>query len=210
MTTATKAKPISTAPRLKQLYKDKFAAELVKELKLKNVNQLPRLEKIVLNIGLGRAKDDKRAFEVALNTLRKISGQQPVETFAKQSIAAFKLREGNKIGLKVTLRDAHMYEFMDRLINVVLPRLRDFHGVSAKAFDKSGNYSIGLNDQSVFPELTFDETTFTHGLQAVFVIQSESVEHSRALLEKYGMPFEKPLGKSTLKPQDKPADKEGK
>ena len=114
-----------------------------------------RLEKIVLNVGLGKAKDDKKIMEVAKNTLRKITGQQPIETTAKLSIASFKLREGNKIGLKVTLRGDRMYEFADRLISVVLPRLRDFHGVSLKAFDKSGNYSLGLTDQSVFPELTF-------------------------------------------------------
>ncbi len=201
MATTTKSKPTTSSVRLKQLYNSTYAKELAKELGLKNISQVPKLEKIVLNIGLGRAKDDKRAFEVAQNTLRKITGQQPIETFAKQSIAGFKLREGNKIGLKVTLRDARMYEFMDRLINVVLPRLRDFHGLSPKAFDATGNYSIGLNDQSVFPELTFDETTTTHGLQAIFVIRTESALHSRALLEKFGMPFEKPV---------KVAAKEGK
>lgn len=189
--TAAKKAPVS-ASRLKQLYNSQFAAELIKELGLSNANEVPRLEKIVLNVGLGRQKDDKRAFEVAANTLRKISGQQPIDTIAKQSIAGFKLREGNKIGLKVTLRDERMYEFMDRLINVVLPRLRDFHGVNPKAFDKSGNYSIGLNDQSVFPELSFDETTYTHGLQAVFVIRSKDPEQSKTLLTKFGMPFEKP------------------
>jgi large subunit ribosomal protein L5 len=163
----------------------------MKELKLGNVHQIPRLEKIVLNVGLGRAKDDKKAMEVATNTLRKITGQQPVETVAKNSIAGFKLREGNKIGLKVTLRGEMMYEFMDRLITLVLPRLRDFHGVNPKAFDKQGNYSLGLTDQSVFPELTFEETTTAHGLQVVFVIKSHEPAHSRALLEKFGMPFEK-------------------
>jgi large subunit ribosomal protein L5 len=185
-------KTIQHAPsRLNELYRKQFVAELEKELGLKNINQVPKMEKIVVNIGLGRAKDDKKIMEVATNTLRKITGQQPVETTAKLSIAGFKLREGNKIGLKVTLRGDQMYEFMDRLINIVLPRLRDFHGVSAKAFDKSGNYSIGLVDQSVFPELTFEETTTTHGLQAVFVINAQEPAHSRALLEKFGMPFEK-------------------
>lgn len=188
---ATK-KPVTTSTvRLKHDYNDKYAAELVKELGLKNFMEAPKLEKIVLNIGLGRAKDDKKYIEVATNTLRKITGQQPVETVAKNSIAGFKLREGNKIGLKLTLRGDRMYEFMDRLINIVLPRLRDFHGVSATAFDKSGNYSLGLTDQSVFPELTFEETTTTHGLQAVFVIKCEEQAHARALLLKFGMPFEK-------------------
>lgn len=177
--------------RLKDLYNSTIAHELMKELELKNFHQVPRLEKIVVNVGLGRAKDDKKLIEIAANTLRKITGQQPVETVAKKSIASFKLREGNKIGLKVTLRGDRMYEFADRLINIVLPRLRDFHGVKAGAFDKSGNYSIGLTDQSVFPELTFEETTTVHGLQTVFVITAMSPEHSRALLTKLGMPFEK-------------------
>jgi large subunit ribosomal protein L5 len=144
-----------------------------------------------VNIGLGRAKDDKKVLEVATNTLRKITGQQPVETIAKNSIAGFKLREGNKIGLKVTLRGDKMYEFMDRVISLVLPRLRDFHGVSNKAFDKQGNYSLGFVDQSVFPELSFDETTTAHGLQVVFVIKSQEKAHAKALLEKFGMAFEK-------------------
>jgi large subunit ribosomal protein L5 len=195
-TQKTEKKPAATkAPaysaRLKSLYNSTYAAELQKELELKNPNQVPKLEKIVLNIGLGRAKDDKKYIEVATNTLRKITGQQPIETTARMSIANFKLREGNKIGLKVTLRGEQMYEFMDRLINIVMPRLRDFHGVSARSFDKSGNYSVGLSDQSVFPELTFDETTTVHGLQAVFVIKCEEQAHARALLEKFGMPFEK-------------------
>lgn len=177
--------------RLHTQYIEKSAPELMKELKLGNVHQIPRLEKIVLNVGLGRAKDDKKAMEVATNTLRKITGQQPVETIAKNSIAGFKLREGNKIGLKVTLRGERAYEFMDRLITLVLPRLRDFHGVNPRGFDKQGNYSLGLTDQSVFPELTFEETTTAHGLQVVFVINAHEPAHSRALLEKFGMPFEK-------------------
>lgn len=190
MATTKSTSPVVTA-RLKQQYNEKFASELKTELSLANVHQVPRLEKIVLNIGLGKAKDDKKIMEIAHNTLRKITGQEPVETTAKLSIAGFKLREGNKIGLKVTLRNEQMYEFMDRLINIVLPRLRDFHGVSDKAFDKSGNFSLGMTDQSVFPELTFDETTTTHGLQAVFVINCQEPSHARALLEKFGMPFRK-------------------
>lgn len=184
-------KAAAYAPRLQVAYKETYVTELVKELGLANVNQTPKLEKIVVNVGLGRAKDDKKIIEAAKNTLRKVTGQEPVETVAKNSIAGFKLREGNMIGLKLTLRGDKMYEFMDRLINLVLPRLRDFHGVSNKAFDKQGNYSIGLVDQSVFPELTFEETTTTHGMQAVFVIKSEDKAHAKALLTKFGMPFEK-------------------
>lgn len=178
-------------PRLKRLYLDEFAQQLKDELKLRNLYEVPRLEKIVLNAGLGRAQDDKKLLEVAENTLSKITGQKPVRTVAKQSIASFKLREGSKIGLKVTLHDARMYEFADRFISLVLPRLRDFHGVSAKAFDGQGNYSIGLDDQSVFPELTFEDTASAHGLQVVFVIKSKKPVHCRALLEKFGIPFEK-------------------
>src|ERR1700744_3800303 len=152
---STKASTPAVAARLKVAYTQSIKAELQKELDLKNVHQVPRLEKIVVNVGLGRAKDDKKLMEVATNTLRKITGQQPIETVAKNSIAGFKLREGNKIGLKVTLRGDRMYEFADRLISLGLPRLRDFHGVSAKAFDRQGNYAIGFTEQSVFPELSF-------------------------------------------------------
>ena len=188
---AKKAVAKKYVPSLRALYLEKIVPELEKELGVSNVHQVPKLEKIVVNIGLGRSKDDKKMIETAKNTLRKVTGQEPVETVAKNSIAGFKLREGNMIGLKLTLRGDKMYEFMDRLINLVLPRLRDFHGVSAKAFDKQGNYSIGLVDQSVFPELSFEETTTTHGMQAVFVIKSEDKAHAKALLTKFGMPFEK-------------------
>ena len=181
----------TTKSRLKINYSSALAKELLSELGLKNSHQAPRLEKIVVCVGLGRGKDDKKLFEAATLTLRKITAQHPVQTIAKKSIAAFKLREGNKVGLKVTLRGERMYEFLDRLINVVLPRLRDFHGVSVKSFDKDGNYCLGLSDQSVFPELTFEETTTSHGLQIVMVISSKSAEHSKVLLEKLGMPFEK-------------------
>ncbi|MEX0881796.1 MAG: 50S ribosomal protein L5 [Candidatus Saccharimonadales bacterium] len=191
MATEVTSKPISPTPRLKALYREKYASALKDELNLRNINQAPRLEKIIINAGLGRAKDDKRLLEVATNTLRKISGQQPVRTTARASIAGFKLRAGSQVGLKVTLRGDRMYEFADRLITLVLPRLRDFHGVSPKSFDSQGNYGLGLSDQSVFPELTFEDTTTPHGLQVVFVISSQGKEHSKALLEKLGLPFEK-------------------
>jgi large subunit ribosomal protein L5 len=181
----------SPQPRLKKLYIEVYRKELSDELGIKNVNQLPSLEKIVLNVGLGKAKDDKKIIEIVANTLRKITGQKPIETIAKKSIASFKLREGNRIGLKVTLRGDRMYEFTDRFINIVLPRLRDFHGVSEKSFDGQGNYSVGLADQSVFPELSFEDTTTVHGLQVTFGIKSIDKNHTRALLEKFGMPFEK-------------------
>lgn len=191
MAAQAKEKKMTTTARLREQYGAKYSTELKKELGLANAHQVPRLQKITLNVGLGKSKDDKKMLETANNTLTKITGQKPMDTVAKKSIANFKLREGNKIGLKVTLRGDKMYEFMDRLITVVLPRLRDFHGVSNKAFDRQGNFSFGLVDQSVFPELTFDETTTSHGLQAVFTIDCKEPAHAKALLEKFGMPFEK-------------------
>ena len=182
---------IKYVPTIKAQLNSKIYAELKEELKLSNINEVPKIEKIILNIGLGKAKDDKKMFETADNTIRKITGRNPIHISSKQSIAAFKLREGQKIGMKVTLRGNAMYEFLDRIINIVLPRLRDFHGVPSTAFDNQGNYSIGFIDQSVFPELTFEETNPAHGLQVVIVIKAKSKEDSRALLKKLGMPFTK-------------------
>lgn len=181
----------SIKPRLKGEYDSKIRADLKKELKLDNIHEVPSVEKVTINIGLGRNKDDKRAFEVAENTLTKITGQRPVETMAKKSIANFKLREGQRIGLKVTLRGAKMYEFMDRLINVVLPRVRDFRGVSAKSFDPQGNYSLGIDEQSVFPELGFADVSMLHGLQVSIVTSTNNRDHAYALLKSFGMPFDK-------------------
>lgn len=188
---ATKQVQAKYTPRLKELYVTSVSKDLMKDLEIKNKHDVPKMTKIVINIGLGRSKDDKRMFEAATTTLRNITGQQPVKTYAKKSIASFKLREGNPIGLKVTLRGDRMYEFYDRLVTTVLPRVRDFHGVSSKAFDAQGNYSIGLNDQSVFPELSFEDTTTTHGLQINIITSVEDKEQSRALLSALGMPFEK-------------------
>lgn len=183
------------APRLKALYKDKYQKELQAELKLDNVHQVPSLEKIVVSVGVGKKKEDKRHFEVVKNTLEKVTGQAPVARLAKKSIAGFSIRKGMgaPIGASVTLRGSRMYEFMDRLINVALPRVRDFHGVSVK-FDKGGNYNLGIVEQSIFPELTFEETQILHGVQVTFVIKNGGKESSRALLEKFGMPFEKKGG----------------
>lgn len=187
----TKTNTDYAMPPLKKAYKESYCKDLQKELALKNIHDVPQLEKIIVAVGLGKQKDDKRMFEVAENTLTKITGQKPINTYAKMSIASFKLREGNKIGMKVTLRGDYMYEFLDRLVNLVLPRLRDFHGVSVKSFDSQGNYSIGLNDQSIFPELSFEETSQPHGMQITLVVNSKDKNHSKALLEKFGMPFEK-------------------
>lgn len=190
---ATKTAKVTTnTARLKALYREELVPKLQKELELKNVNEVPKLEKISINVGLGKHKDDKHYHEVVVSTLRKITGQQPVDKMAKKSIATFKIRRGmNRVGVSVTVRDARMYEFLDRLIHVVLPRLRDFHGVGAKAFDKSGNYSIGLTEQSIFPELGFEDTTTLHGLQINFTIKAKQPAHARALLAAFGMPFEK-------------------
>ncbi len=182
----------STAPRLKRQYTEKFVSELQKELDIKNPHQVPKLEKIVVAVGIGKHKDDKRFHELVATTLRKVTGQQPVDRMARKSIATFKIRAGmNRVGVSVTLRGARMYEFLDRLTNVALPRVRDFHGIGAKGFDKNGNYSLGITDQSIFPELSFEDTQTVHGLQVTFVIANEDKAHSRALLEKFGLPFEK-------------------
>jgi len=185
-----KSEKTPTMARLKQQYNDTFAGELAKELKL-NINEVPKLCKVSVNVGLGKAKDDKKLIEIANNTITKITGQKPVPTIARLSIATFKLREGNKVGTMVTLRGDRMYEFMDRVVNIVMPRLRDFHGVSNKSFDNQGNFSIGFTDQSVFPELSFEETSTAHGLQVNFVIDAKEPAHAKALLEKFGMPFMK-------------------
>ncbi len=190
MATAT-----TTAPRLKALYATQYVKELQAELGLVNVHQVPKLEKIVVSVGIGKNKDDKHHYEVVRNTVEKVTGQHPVDRMAKKSIAGFKIRAGmNRVGLSVTLRGARMYEFLDRVVNIALPRVRDFHGVSKSSFDKAGNYNLGVTDQSIFPELSFEETQHIHGLQITFVIKGGSKENSRALLEKFGVPFEKEGG----------------
>ncbi len=177
--------------RLQTSYNKDLRSALQSELSLANVHQIPKIEKIVINAGVGRAVQDSKYLDTAVATLTKISGQKPVITKAQHSIATYKLREGMPIGTKVTLRGDRMYAFLDRLIAVVLPRTRDFHGVSAKAFDKSGNYSIGIYDQTVFPEISYDEAAAIHGLQITIVISGNNPKGSKLLLQKMGMPFEK-------------------
>ena len=186
----------STAPRLKALYASQYAKELQTELNLENINQVPSLDKIVVSVGTGKTKDDKRMPETVKNTLTKVTGQAPVEKLAKKSIATFKIRAGMgaPVGVMVTLRGARMYEFLDRFVNISLPRVRDFHGVGVK-FDKGGNYNLGITDQSIFPELTFEETQVVHGMQITFAIKNGNKVASRALLEKFGVPFEKEGGR---------------
>lgn len=177
--------------RTKTAYLTTLRKQIGDELKIANVMRIPKLEKITLNIGLGRFQEDKKVFEAANNTLRKISGQQPVKTKAKKSIAAYKLREGSPVGMMVTLRDNRMYDFFDRLVTIVLPRMRDFHGLSVKSIDQMGNLHIGFAEQVVFPELSFEETTTIHGLQVSISTTATNRHEGYVLLKTLGVPFEK-------------------
>ena len=180
-------------PRLKEEYEKTIKKNLEKELKLENINQVPKLEKVIVSCGVGKKRDDKRFTETVELTLSKITGQATTSRLAKKSIATFKIRKGMgaPIGYLVTLRNDKMYEFVDRLINIALPHVRDFHGVSRKSFDKQGNYSLGLREQTVFPEITFEDAGVLHGLEVTFIIKNGSKEGSIKLLEAFGMPFEK-------------------
>ena len=180
-------------PRLKEEYNKTIKKNLQKELKLENINQVPELEKVIVSSGVGKKRDDKRFTETVDLTLTKITGQKTTSRLAKKSIATFKIRKGMgaPIGYLVTLRNDKMYEFVDRLINIALPHVRDFHGVSRNSFDKQGNYSLGLKEQTVFPEITFEDAGVLHGLEVTFIIKNGSKEGSTKLLEAFGMPFEK-------------------
>lgn len=177
------------ATRLQKMYQERILAALAKELGRDNRLSLPRLKKIVINMGVGEALQDKKNLDDAVEALGLIAGQKPVVTLARQSIANFRLREGNRIGCKVTLRGSRMYEFLDRLLTLVLPRVRDFRGVSNKAFDGRGNYSLGLTEYLVFPELNPDKFLRSQGMNIVFVTSTDSDEEGRLLLRHFGMPF---------------------
>jgi large subunit ribosomal protein L5 len=177
--------------RLKERYHAEVVPALMKNLELKNIMQVPGVEKIVLNIGLGEAMDNPKALEAASADLVAITGQKPVITKARVSIAAFKLREGRQIGAKVTLRAERMWSFLDRLVNVVLPRVRDFRGISRDAFDGRGNYTLGLREQLIFPEIEYDKIDKIRGLEITIVTTAKSDDHAAALLEMLGMPFRK-------------------
>ncbi|HAE85977.1 MAG TPA: 50S ribosomal protein L5 [Anaerolineaceae bacterium] len=177
--------------RLKEHYNKEIAPALFKELGLDNVMQTPRIEKVVVNIGVGEALDNPKALEAAVNDLTIITGQKPVVTAAKKAISNFKLREGRQIGVKVTLRGEKMWAFLDRLINVALPRVRDFRGVSAEAFDGRGNYTLGLQEQLIFPEIQYDKIDKVRGMEVSIVTTAKDDEQARALLSKFGMPFRK-------------------
>src|SRR6476646_10183934 len=176
-------------PRLRAKFEKEVAPALLKELKLKNVMAVPRLHKIVVNMGVGEATQNAKVLDPAVNELGQITGQKPVVTRAKKSIAAFKVRQGQSIGAMVTLRGDRMYEFMDRLVNVVLPRVRDSKGVSTKSFDGRGNYTLGLHDQLIFPEIDYARVDKLKGMNVTIVTTARSDDQARALLRHLGMPF---------------------
>jgi large subunit ribosomal protein L5 len=177
--------------RLKDLYKTELAPKLMQELQLKNVMEVPRVEKVLVNMGLGEAIQNIKVLESAVEELGRITGQKAVVTKAKKSIASFKLREGMPIGAMVTLRRDRAYEFLDRLINIALPRVRDFKGVSPKAFDGRGNYTLGIREQIIFPEIDLDKIAKVKGLNVTIVTSARTDEEGRALLAGLGMPFRK-------------------
>ena len=177
--------------RLKDKYRAEVAPALKQRCEYKNVMEIPRLEKIVINMGLGDCKDNAKALELAVSELATISGQKPMITKAKKSIANFKVREGQNVGAKVTLRGARMEEFMDKLVSVALPRVRDFHGVSTKAFDGRGNYALGIQEQLLFPEIEYDKVEKIRGMEMIFVTTAKTDEECKELLTALGMPFAK-------------------
>ncbi|MBR9803435.1 MAG: 50S ribosomal protein L5 [Rubinisphaera brasiliensis] len=180
--------------RLAEKYRNEIVPSLQEELGRQNIHSLPRVEKVVLNMGIGKAIQDRKRLEEAIVHLGQISGQKPQITRAKKSIANFRLREGMEVGCRVTLRGPQMYEFLDRLITLALPRVRDFRGVSRTAFDGNGNYSMGLSEQMVFPEIDADNAKYTQGLNITIVTSARNNDEARTLLTKIGIPFRKPGG----------------
>ncbi len=175
--------------RLKDQYNNEIVDQMMKKFEYKNVMQVPKLDKIVINMGVGEAKENAKVLEAAVKDLETISGQKAVVTRAKKSVANFKLREGMPIGCKVTLRGDKMYEFADRLINLALPRVRDFRGVSADSFDGRGNYALGIKEQLIFPEIEYDKVDKVRGMDIIFVTTAKTDEEARELLSFFGMPF---------------------
>lgn len=175
--------------RLKDMYKNEIVDAMIKKFEYKNVMEVPKLEKIIINMGVGEAKENAKILESAMKDLEIISGQKPVMTRAKKSVANFKIREGMPIGCKVTLRGEKMYEFADRLINLALPRVRDFRGVNPNAFDGRGNYALGIKEQLIFPEIEYDKIDKIRGMDVIFVTTAKNDEESRELLRLFNMPF---------------------
>ncbi|MBP5601380.1 MAG: 50S ribosomal protein L5 [Treponema sp.] len=178
-------------PRLKKVYKDEIAPALMKEFNYKSVMQIPAIKKIVVSMGVGEALTNKKLLDAAVADLTQITGQKAVKTKAKKSIANFKLREGNEVGAMVTLRGDIMYEFLDRLINVAFPRIKDFRGIKATGFDGHGNFSVGITEQLIFPEIDFDKVVKIAGMNITFVTSAPTDAESKALLTKFNMPFRK-------------------
>ena len=187
--TAVQAKPFSGEPRLKTKYKAEAIPALNEKFRYENVMQIPKLEKIIINMGLGSEKDNPKAIEKAVAELSTIAGQKAIVTKAKKSVANFKVREGMNIGAKVTLRGERMYYFADKLMNIVLPRVRDFRGVSDTSFDGRGNYAMGVREQLIFPEINYDDVDKVRGMNIVFVTSAKTDEEARELLALLGMPF---------------------
>ncbi len=179
------------AARLRETYKNDVFNALMEKFKYKNIMEVPKLEKITINMGLGEAKDNPKIMESAVEEISMITGQKPVVTKSKKSIANFKLREGNSVGAKVTLRGDQMYEFADKFFNISLPRVRDFRGVSRNSFDGRGNYSMGIKEQLIFPEISYDKVDKIKGMNIIFTTTAKTDEEAQALLEYLGMPFEK-------------------
>lgn len=177
--------------RLKDAYKNEIVDAMTKKFGYKNVMQVPKLEKIVINMGIGEAKENSKILDAATAELATITGQKPVTTKAKKSVANFKLREGMPIGCKVTLRGEKMYEFLDRLVNLALPRVRDFRGVNPNAFDGRGNYALGIKEQLIFPEIEYDKVDKVRGMDVIVVTTAHTDEEARELLTQFGMPFKK-------------------
>ena len=177
--------------RLKDLYKDEIVDAMIKKFGYKNIMEVPKIDKIVVNMGVGEAKENPKVLEAAVADMEKITGQHAVITKAKKSIANFKIREGQSIGCKTTLRGEKMYEFLDRLVNLALPRVRDFRGVSANAFDGRGNYSLGIKEQIIFPEIEYDKIDKVRGMDVIIVTTAKTDEEARELLRAMGMPFKK-------------------
>jgi len=178
-------------PRLKELYKKTVVPAMMERFGYKNVMEVPRIEKVVINMGVGDAKENPKFLESAMEELAAITGQRPVATVAKKSVAAFKVRAGMKIGAKVTLRGDRMYEFLDRLFNIALPRVRDFRGVSPKSFDGRGNYALGIKEQLIFPEINYDKVEKIRGMDVIIVTTAKTDEEAKELLALLGMPFAK-------------------
>ena len=187
--TAVQAKPFSGEPRLKTKYREEVVSALNEKFRYKNVMQIPKLEKIIINMGLGSEKDNPKGIEKAVAELSAIAGQKAIVTKAKKSVANFKVREGMNIGAKVTLRGDRMYYFADKLMNIVLPRVRDFRGVSDTSFDGRGNYAMGVREQLIFPEINYDDVEKVRGMNIVFVTSAQTDEEAKALLQLMGMPF---------------------